>query len=59
MVAQGVTNAIRQAAMVPSALIGLFGGAAYFGTLDADPMKPIMVCTLFTIVSVCAYMLLA
>ena len=47
MVAQGVTNAIRQAAMVPSALIGLFGGAAYFGTLDADPMKPIMVCTLF------------
>ena len=32
--------------MVPSALIGFVGGAAYFGTLDADPMKPIMVFTL-------------
>ena len=29
--------------MVPSAIIGLLGGAAYFGTLDADPLKPIMV----------------
>ena len=45
--------------MIPSALIGLFGGAAYFGTLDADPMKPIMVFTLSTIVSVCAYILVA
>ena len=41
--AQGVANSICQAAMIPSALLGLVGGAAYFGTLDADPMKPIMV----------------
>lgn len=54
---QGATNSIFQAAMVPSALIGLFGGAAYFGTLDADPMKPILVFTFFIIVSVCAYSL--
>lgn len=56
---QRVTNSFSQAAMVPSALIGLFGGAAYFGTLDADPMKPIMVFTLFTTmaVSVCVYIL--
>lgn len=44
--AQRVTSSICQAAMVPSALIGFVGGAAYFGTLDADPMKPIMVFTL-------------
>ena len=31
--------------MVPCALLGFVGGAAYFGTLDADPMKPIMVLT--------------
>jgi phage shock protein PspC (stress-responsive transcriptional regulator) len=56
---QRVTNSFCQAAMIPSALIGLIGGAAYFGTLDADPMKPIMVFTLFTtmVVSVCAYIL--
>ena len=33
--------------MVPSALLGFVGGAAYFGTLDADPMKPIMVFNTF------------
>jgi len=32
----------QMAAMVPSALIGFFGGGFYFGTLDADPMKSIM-----------------
>ena len=56
---QGGTNSICQAAMVPSAVLGFVGGAAYFGTLDADPMKPIMVFTLFTIVSVCVYILVA
>jgi hypothetical protein len=44
--AQRVTNFICQAAMIPSAILGFVGGAAYFGTLDADPMKPIMVSTL-------------
>ena len=45
--------------MVPSALIGLCGGAAYFGTLDADPMKPIMVFALLNtvLVSVFTYIL--
>lgn len=32
--------------MIPCALLGFVGGAAYFGTLDADPMKPIMVLAL-------------
>ncbi|KAF8809007.1 mitochondrial import protein Pam17 [Phlegmacium glaucopus] len=32
----------QMAAMIPCALLGFVGGAAYFGTLDADPMKPIM-----------------
>lgn len=32
--------------MIPCALLGFGGGAAYFGTLDADPLKPIMVHTL-------------
>ena len=44
--AQRVTNSTLQAAMVPCAFLGFVGGAAYFGTLDADPMKPIMVLTL-------------
>jgi hypothetical protein len=56
---KSATNSICQAAMIPSALIGFVGGAAYFGTLDADPMKPIMVFYTFIIVSVCAYMLVA
>ncbi|KAF8921814.1 mitochondrial import protein Pam17 [Mucidula mucida] len=29
-------------ATVPGTLLGLFGGAAYFGSLDTDPTKPIM-----------------
>ena len=44
--ARRVTNSVCQAAMIPCALLGFVGGAAYFGTLDADPMKPIMVSTL-------------
>lgn len=28
---------------IPSCALGLFGGAAYFGSLDTDPMKPIWV----------------
>lgn len=36
----------RQAVTVPCALLGLAGGAAYFGNLDTDPLKPIWVCTM-------------
>jgi len=32
----------QNAAMVPCALLGFFGGAAYFGNLETDPLKPIM-----------------
>ena len=32
-----------QAATFPGALLGLAGGVLYFGTRDADPLKPIMV----------------
>lgn len=34
---------MSQVATVPGTLLGLFGGAAYFGSLDTDPTKPIMV----------------
>jgi hypothetical protein len=34
---------LQQAAMVPCALLGFFGGATYFGNLETDPLKPIMV----------------
>ncbi|RDB22177.1 Presequence translocated-associated motor subunit PAM17, mitochondrial [Hypsizygus marmoreus] len=30
------------AATIPCALLGFFGGAAYFGSLETDPTKPIM-----------------
>jgi import inner membrane translocase subunit TIM23 len=33
---------INQAFTIPCALIGFFGGATYFGTLETDPTKPIM-----------------
>ena len=33
----------QQAATIPGALLGLAGGVLYFGTRDADPLKPIMV----------------
>ena len=32
----------KQAFTIPCALIGFFGGATYFGTLETDPTKPIM-----------------
>lgn len=32
-----------QAITIPCALLGFFGGAAYFGALETDPTKPIMV----------------
>ena len=32
----------NQAFTIPCALIGFFGGATYFGTLETDPTKPIM-----------------
>lgn len=32
----------QQAFTIPCALIGFFGGATYFGTLETDPTKPIM-----------------
>ncbi len=34
---------MSQVSTVPGTLLGLFGGAAYFGSLDTDPTKPIMV----------------
>ncbi|PPQ66199.1 hypothetical protein CVT26_011058 [Gymnopilus dilepis] len=32
----------QTAATIPCAFLGLAGGAAYFGNLDTDPLKPIM-----------------
>jgi len=37
----------EQAATFPGALLGLAGGVLYFGTRDADPLKPIMVRVLY------------
>ena len=33
-----------QAVTIPSSLLGLVGGVAYFGSLETDATKPIMVC---------------
>jgi len=41
------------AAMIPCALLGFVGGAAYFGNLDVDPMKPIMGIDPFFFYGVC------
>jgi len=35
-------RAWQTAATIPCALLGLAGGAFYFGNLDTDPLKPIM-----------------
>jgi len=35
-------NGRYKAVTIPCALLGFFGGAAYFGTLETDPLKPIM-----------------
>lgn len=43
--------------MIPCALLGFVGGAAYFGNLDVDPMKPIMVLTHLPVVSFCVHIL--
>ncbi|KAF5386964.1 hypothetical protein D9615_001551 [Tricholomella constricta] len=32
----------QTASTIPCALLGFFGGAAYFGTLETDPTKPVM-----------------
>jgi import inner membrane translocase subunit TIM23 len=34
---------LLQVATIPCALLGFAGGAAYFGSRETDPMKPIMV----------------
>ncbi|KAG6906519.1 hypothetical protein DXG01_013484 [Tephrocybe rancida] len=33
----------QMAVTIPCALLGFFGGATYFGSLETDPAKPIMV----------------
>jgi len=43
----------QMAAMIPCALLGFVGGAAYFGNLDVDPMKPIMGIDPFFFYGVC------
>ncbi|PBK78816.1 mitochondrial import protein Pam17 [Armillaria solidipes] len=38
---RGSRHKWQTAMTIPSCALGLFGGAAYFGSLDTDPMKPI------------------